>query len=251
MADEEALVDHRLRFRFKRGGADVEHVVEMMIDATGRYNRPLTEERLVGWHAALFPTGRSGMTKIKTGAWRDQSAGPMQIISGALGKEKVHYEAPEAGQLKREMKLFLDWFNARDKQDPVIKSALAHFWFVTIHPFEDGNGRIARAIADLALARSEQSAQRFYSMSAQIRKERNAYHDVLEKTQRGALDITDWLTWFLECLDRGACAYLVKSEGKKHLIDAIYAACTETAYTGPCMAAAMALISASIAMRRC
>ena len=180
---------------------DVEGVVEMMLDATGKYDAPLTSERLFSWHAALFPTGRSGMSKITVGGWRTDQTGPMQVISGTIGRERVHYEAPKAALLSNEMKAFIDWFNGQQDVDPVIKSAIAHFWFVTIHPFEDGNGRIARAIADMALARSENSSQRFYSMSAQIRQERNAYYDILEATQKGELDITAWLQWFLDCLD--------------------------------------------------
>lgn len=181
---------------------NVEGVVEMMLDATQKYSEPLTQERLFGWHAALFPTGRSGMTRIKVGAWRDDSSGPMQVVSGAIGRERVHYEAPAAKLLPREIKAFLKWFNEESTTDPVLKAGVAHLWFVTIHPFEDGNGRIARAIADMALARSEDSSQRFYSMSAQIRLERNAYYDMLERTQKADLDITGWLEWFLACLDR-------------------------------------------------
>jgi Fic family protein len=180
----------------------VEGVVEMMLDATQKFQAPLTDERLFAWHAALFPTGRSGMTRIIVGAWRDDSSGPMQVVSGPIGRERLHYEAPDASRLKSEMSVFLKWFAKDTSRDPVLKSALAHLWFVTIHPFDDGNGRIARAIADLALARSEQSPQRFYSMSAQIRLERKAYYDVLESTQKGDLDITAWLAWFLDCLDR-------------------------------------------------
>ena len=184
----------------KPADRNVEGVVEMMLDATGHYDRPLTDERLFGWHASLFPTGRSGMTKIKTGAWRDESAGPMQVVSGAVGKEKVHFEAPKADRLEREMAAFLDWFEGKDAIDAVLKAGLAHLWFVTIHPFEDGNGRIARAIADMALARSEHSSQRFYSMSAQIRQEHNAYYDILEHTQKGTMDVTpgcsgSWTAW--------------------------------------------------------
>jgi Fic family protein len=181
---------------------NVEGVVEMMLDATQNFERELTEERLFGWHASLFPTGRSGMSKIIVGAWRDEKSGPMQVVSGPVGREKVHYEAPAAGRLDAEMKSFLQRFNAKDNTDPVIKAALAHLWFVTIHPFADGNGRIARAIADMSLARSEDSSQRFYSMSAQIRLERKAYYDMLEATQKGELDIMPWLEWFLGCLDR-------------------------------------------------
>jgi Fic family protein len=180
----------------------VEGVVEMMLDATQKFKEPLTAERLFAWHAALFPTGRSGMSKIIVSAWRDDKSGPMQVVSGAIGHEKIHYEAPVAGKRDAEMKAFLDWFNGPDNTDPVIKGALAHLWFVTIHPFADGNGRIARAIADMSLARSEDSPQRFYSMSAQIRLERKAYYDILEATQKGSLDITPWLEWFLGCLDR-------------------------------------------------
>ena len=179
---------------------NVEGVVEMMLDATQNYAAPLTAERLFGWHAALFPTGRSGMSRIVVGAWRTEQSGPMQVVSGPYGREKVHYEAPTFDRLDREMAAFLDWFENRAAIDPVLKAAIAHLWFVTIHPFDDGNGRIARAIADMALARSESSPQRFYSMSAQIRAERKAYYDVLETTQRGGMDITGWLRWFLSCL---------------------------------------------------
>jgi Fic family protein len=180
----------------------VEGVVEMMLDATQNYQAPLTDERLFAWHAALFPTGRSGMTKIIVGAWRDDSSGPMQVVSGPIGRERVHYEAPKAPRLNSEMAAFLKWFDVVTSHDPVLRAALAHLWFATIHPFDDGNGRIARAIADMALARSEQSPQRFYSMSAQIRLERKTYYDVLEATQKDDLDVTAWLEWFLECLDR-------------------------------------------------
>jgi Fic family protein len=181
---------------------NVEGVVEMMLDATQNYKETLTAERLFGWHASLFPTGRSGMSKITVGAWRDDSTGPMQVVSGAMGHERIHYEAPGAARLESEMKQFLDGFNGESGIDPVLRAGIAHLWFVTIHPFDDGNGRIARAIADMALARSEGSPQRFYSMSAQIRQERNAYYDILEETQKGDLDITAWLGWFLSCLDR-------------------------------------------------
>ena len=181
----------------------VDGVVEMMVDATKNFAQPLTADRLFGWHAALFPAGRSGMRRIVIGKWRDDGHGPMQVVSGPLGKERVHYEAPAAPLLEREMAAFLPWANdTADRTDPVLKAAIAHLWFVTIHPFDDGNGRIARAIADWALARSEGTPQRFYSMSAQIRRERDAYYEVLEKTQRGTLDITEWLTWFLACLGR-------------------------------------------------
>jgi len=181
---------------------NVEGVVEMMLDATQKYSAPLTAERLAGWQASLFPTGYSGIRKIAVGRWRDDAKGPMQVVSGALGREREHFEAPTAKRLKKEMTLFLKWFNGTDDTDPVLRAGLAHLWFVTIHPFEDGNGRIARAIADMALARSEQNPQRFYSMSAQIRIERKTYYDILEKTQKGGLDITSWLEWFLGCLDR-------------------------------------------------
>lgn len=180
----------------------VEGVVEMMLDATQKYKEPLTAERLFAWHAAMFPTGRSGMRKIIVGAWRDGAHGPMQVISGPVGREHVHYEAPDATRLNAEMKSFLDWFNGQEAVDPVLRAGIAHLWFVTIHPFEDGNGRIARAIADMALARSEDSPQRFYSMSAPIRLERNTYYELLEATQKKNLDITPWLDWFLRCLDR-------------------------------------------------
>lgn len=181
----------------------VEGAVEVILDATQKYDAPLTRERLFGWHAALFPTGYSGMKKITVGAWRTDETGPMEVVSGPIGRERVHYEAPAAEQLEQEMQPFLDWFNSDDNGlDLVLKAAVAHLWFVTIHPFDDGNGRIARAIADLALARSEQSAQRFYSMSAQIKREHQAYYDILEDTQKADLDITPWLEWFLGCLDR-------------------------------------------------
>jgi Fic family protein len=186
----------------KPADRNVEGIVEMMLDATRHYDQPLTDERLFAWHASLFPTGRSGMTKIRAGAWRDDSTGPMEVVSGPVGKERVHFQAPPAPRLDGEMRAFLDWFNADAEIDPVLKAGLAHLWFVTIHPFDDGNGRIARAVADMALARSEDSPQRFYSMSAQIRQERNAYYDILEQTQKGSLDITPWMEWFLGCLGR-------------------------------------------------
>lgn len=181
---------------------NVEGVVEMMLDATQAYQEPLTQERLFDWHAAMFPTGRSGATKIVVGAWRTEASGPMQVVSGPVGRERVHYEAPTFDRLTAEMDAFLTWFNTAPSTDPVLKAAVAHLWFVTIHPFDDGNGRIARAIADMALARSEGSAQRFYSMSAQIRLQRQDYYAALEATQKGDLDITAWLEWFLNCLDR-------------------------------------------------
>ncbi len=181
---------------------NVEGVVEIMLDATQNFQTPLTEERLFGWHAALFPTGRSGMIKIVVGAWRTANSGPMQVVSGPIGREHVHFEAPAAKRLRAEMRTFLTWFNATNDVDPVLFAAVAHLWFVTIHPFEDGNGRIARAIGDMALARSEGTPRRFYSMSSQIRVERKSYYDTLERTQKGGLDITLWIAWFLECLDR-------------------------------------------------
>jgi Fic family protein len=181
---------------------NVEGVVEMMLDATQNFEQPLMAERLFDWHAALFPTGRSGLHKIRVGAWRDDSNGPMQVVSGPLGRERVHYVAPAAQRIDAEMTAFIDWANHPGDTDPVLRAAIGHLWFVTIHPFEDGNGRIARAIADWALAQSEKSSQRFYSMSAQIRQERNAYYGILEKMQKGTLDITEWLEWFLGCLDR-------------------------------------------------
>ena len=181
----------------------VEGVVEMVLDATSNYNTPLTRERLVGWHASLFPTGYSGMKKIKVGVWRDDAQGPMVVASSdRIGHERVHFEAPPADRLEREMTAFIDWFNGDDDTDLVLRACIAHLWFVTIHPFEDGNGRIARAIADMTLARSEKSPQRFYSMSAQMRQERDAYYGGLEETQKGTLDITERLAWFLGCLDR-------------------------------------------------
>lgn len=180
---------------------NVEGVVEMMLDATQNYAQPLTADRLFGWHAALFPTGRSGMNRITVGAWRTPDGDPMQVVSGPIRRERVHYEAPAAERLDAEMRAFLDWFETA-APDPVLKAGVAHLWFVTNHPFDDGNGRIARAIADLALARAEGTAQRFYSMSAQIRTERKAYYDMLEATQKGDLDITAWLLWFIGCLDR-------------------------------------------------
>jgi Fic family protein len=186
----------------KAADRHVEGVVEMMLDATRHYEQPLTADRLFGWHAALFPTGRSGMTKIRVGAWRDDATDPIEVVSGAIGRERVHFTAPPAARLEREMAAFLEWFNGPAEIDEVLKAGLSHLWFVTIHPFDDGNGRIARAIADMALARSEKSPQRFYSMSTQIRQERAAYYDILERTQKGTMDITPWMDWFLSCLGR-------------------------------------------------
>jgi Fic family protein len=178
----------------------VEGVVEMMLDATGNYAEALTEERLFAWHASLFPTGRSGMRKIRAGNWRDDGSGPMQVVSGPVGREKVHYEAPPADRVPDEMARFLRWFEQPGDIDPLLIAGLAHLWFVTVHPFDDGNGRIARAIADMALTRSEQTGQRFYSMSAQIRREHKGYYTTLEWTQKGELDVTRWQDWFLSCL---------------------------------------------------
>lgn len=194
----------------------VEGVVEMMMDATENYAQPLTKDRLFAWHAALFPTGRSGMRKIITGAWRTGATGPMQVVSGPLGRERVHFQAPEASVLDAETARFLDWFNAPAAEDPVLKAALAHLWFVTLHPFSDGNGRIARTIADMQLARADGTARRFYSMSAQIRQERRAYYDILEQTQKGNVDVTGWLVWFLDCLGRAVAA-------SEHTLDGVLA----------------------------
>ncbi len=181
---------------------DVEGIVEMMLDATQQFSKPLTKDRLFDWHAALFPTGRSGTHKITVGGWRTIDAGPMQVVSGPIGKEKVHFEAPDADRLEKEMHAFLKWFGNNDDIDPVIKAGIAHLWFVTIHPFEDGNGRIARAIGDMALARADGTQDRFYSLSSQIEAERKHYYAQLEKQQRATPDITDWLSWFLDCLGR-------------------------------------------------
>ena len=181
---------------------EVEGVVEMMLDATGKFEEPLTEERLFAWHASLFPIGRSGMRKIVVGTWRDDRTGPMQVVSGPVGREKVHYEAPPAERLPKEMTRFLEWFEKPGDIDPLLNAGLAHLWFVTIHPFDDGNGRIARAIADMVLSRSESSRRRFYSMSAQIRRERKDYYSTLESTQKGGVDVTQWQSWFLGCLLR-------------------------------------------------
>jgi Fic family protein len=181
---------------------DVEGVVEMMLDATQKYAQPLTTERLFSWHASLFPTGRSGMRRITVGAWRPADIGPMQVVSGPMGRERVHFEAQAADRLQHEVSVFLDWFGAANGIDPVLKAGIAHFWFVTIHPFEDGNGRISRAIADMALARAEGTIERFYSMSAQIEAEKKQYYLNLEQSQKGGTNITSWLEWFLGCLGR-------------------------------------------------
>ncbi len=205
----------------KAADRNVEGIVEMTLDATRNYRQPLTGARLFSWHAALFPTGYSGLKKIRAGAWRE---GPMEVVSGAMGKERIHYEAPPAATLDAEMHAFLAWFNTEGDQDWVMRAALAHLWFVTIHPFDDGNGRIARAVADLALARSEDSPRRFYSMSSQIRKERSDYYDILEATQKGGLDVTPWMKWFLSCLERAigsAQVALAKVLGKARFWESI------------------------------
>ena len=181
---------------------DVEGVVEMMLDATQNYVMPLTAERLFGWHASLFPAGRSGMRRITVGAWRPADVGAMQVVSGPIGRERVHFEAPAADRLAHEISVFLEWFEAANGIDPVLKAGMAHFWFVTLHPFEDGNGRISRAIADLTLARAEDTKERFYSMSTQIEAEKKQYYLKLEQSQRAGVDITSWLEWFLGCLGR-------------------------------------------------
>ena len=183
-------------------GRNVEGVVDMMIDATSRCDQPLTRNRLFSWHAALFPTGWSGLRKITVGNWRPESAGPMRVVSGRIDRERIHFEAPKATRIESEMVAFLAWFDSEVEVDPLIKAAIAHLWFITIHPFEDGNGRIARAIADMALARADGILDCFYSMSAQIETERKTYYAQLEQQQRNSTNITDWLVWFLECLDR-------------------------------------------------
>ncbi len=193
---------------------EVEGIVELMLDATQNFQEPLTAERLYAWHSALFPTGRSGLRKITVGAWRTAAAGPMQVVSGPLGNEKVHFEAPDAMRLESEMATFLQWFETKHVMDPVMKAAIAHFWFVTIHPFEDGNGRIGRAITDLLLARADGMSDRFYSMSSQLETERKDYYLQLERSQRGTLDITSWLEWFIRCMLRA----LIGTEQKFSLV---------------------------------
>ena len=183
----------------RKENRNVEGVVQMMLDATQKYEKPLTSERLFGWHNALFPTGYSDLRKIRVADWRNDS---MDVVSGNEGKEKIHFTAPPADRVEPEMTAFFAWFNSNAQTDPLLKAAIAHLWFVTIHPFDDGNGRITRAISELCLARSDNSQQRFYSMSSQILEERKGYYDILEKTQKGSLDITEWITWFLKCLDR-------------------------------------------------
>lgn len=195
----------------------VDGVVEMVLDAAGEHAQPLTRERLFGWHAALFPTGYSGLSSIRTGGWRDDAAGPMQVVSGPVGRRKVHFEAPPAQRLEAETANFLEWFELSHGGDPLVHAGLAHLWFVTLHPFDDGNGRIARAVGDMALARAEGSKQRFYSLSAQIQRERKDYYEMLERTQKGTMDVTPWLEWFLGCLLRaieGAEASLSAVLGK-------------------------------------
>lgn len=197
---------------------NIDGVVEMMLDATQHYNDSLDDERLFGWHSSLFPTGRSGMYRIVVGDWRKNTKDdPMRVVSGGMGREKVHFQAPDSDRIPKEMHFFLDWFNHNLDSDPIIKAGIAHLWFLTIHPFEDGNGRISRAITDLQLARADKSPQRFYSMSGQIRQERNQYYTILEKTQSRDLDITEWLKWFLECLDRaiGASDVILASVMRK------------------------------------
>ena len=180
----------------------VEGVVEMVIDATANCNAPVTRERLFGWHAALFPTGYSGLSKLNVATWRDDSSGPMQVVSGPIGRQRVHFEAPPAGRLEVETSRFIDWLNGASNEPQLIKAGLGHLWLVTLHPFDDGNGRIARAIGDLLLARADGSPQRFYSLSAQIQRERKAYYDSLERTQKRSMDVTEWLAWFLDALHR-------------------------------------------------
>lgn len=183
-----------------RSDRNVDGIVEMMLDATQHFEKPLTKERLFDWQASLFPRGRSGMQKVIVGNFRDDSTGPMQVVSGALGKERVHFQAPDAKRLKKEMSTFLKWFNAKDQVDPVLKAAISHFYFVTLHPFEDGNGRIVRALTDMQLARADGSKRRFYSMSAQILTWRKFYYEELEAAQKGTMEISEWLKWFLNCL---------------------------------------------------
>lgn len=192
----------------------VEGVVEMVLDATANCHAPVSRERLFGWHAALFPTGYSGLSKIEVGGWRDDASGPMQVVSGSIGRQRVHFEAPPADRLKLEARRFLDWVNGALNEPPLIKAGLGHLWFVTLHPFDDGNGRIARAIGDLLLARADGSPQRFYSLSAQIQRERKAYYDILERTQKRSMDVTEWLAWFLDTLHRAV-------DQAQHTLDAV------------------------------
>jgi Fic family protein len=194
----------------------VEGVVEMVLDATANSKAPVTRDRLFGWHAALFPTGYSGLVRINVGGWRDDATGPMQVVSGPLGRQRVHFEAPPADALESETRRFLTWANSESTEPPLIKAGLAHLWFVTLHPFDDGNGRIARAVGDLFLARADGSPQRFYSLSSQIQRERKAYYDILERTQKQSLDVTEWLAWFLETLHRAV-------DQAQHTLDAVLA----------------------------
>ena len=194
----------------------VEGVVEMVLDATANSKAPVTRDRLFGWHAALFPTGYSGLVRINVGGWRDDATGPMQVVSGPLGRQRVHFEAPPADALESETRRFLTWANSESTEPPLIKAGLAHLWFVTLHPFDDGNGRIARAVGDLFLARADGSPQRFYSLSAQIQRERKAYYDILERTQKQSLDVTEWLAWFIETLHRAV-------DQAQHTLDAVLA----------------------------
>jgi Fic family protein len=194
----------------------VEGVVAMVLDATVNCHAPLSRERLFGWHAGLFPTGYSGLSRITVGAWRDDASGPMQVVSGPIGRQRVHFEAPPAARLEAEAGRFLDWVNGASCEPPLIRAGLGHLWFVTVHPFDDGNGRIARAIGDLLLARSDGSPQRFYSVSAQVQRERAAYYDILERTQQRSMDVTEWLAWFLDTLHRAV-------DEAQHTVDAVLA----------------------------
>ena len=194
----------------------VEGVVEMVLDATANCNAGVTRDRLFGWHAALFPTGYSGLVRINVGGWRDDTTGPMQVVSGPLGRQRMHFEAPPADRLQSETDRFINWANSASNEPPLIKAGLAHLWFVTLHPFDDGNGRIARAVGDLFLARADGSPQRFYSLSAQIQRERKAYYDILERAQKQSLDVTEWLAWFLETLHRAV-------DQAQHTLDAVLA----------------------------
>ncbi|MFZ5493027.1 MAG: Fic family protein [Pseudomonadota bacterium] len=194
----------------------VEGVVEMVLDATAHCHTPVSPERLFGWHAALFPTGYSGLSRIKIGGWREDASGPMQVVSGLIGRQRVHFEGPPADRLEHETSRFLDWLNGPSTEPPLLKAGLGHLWFVTLHPFDDGNGRIARAIGDLLLARADGSPQRLYSLSAQIQRERTAYYDILERTQKGSMEVTEWLVWFLDTLN-GAIGQA------QHAVDAVMA----------------------------
>lgn len=191
----------------------VDGVVEMVLDATQKFNEPLTNERLFNWHSSLFPTGRSNFSKITVGSWR---LGSVDVISGPVAKETIHFEASSFDRVHHEMEIFLHWFNNENEMDLVLKAAIAHLWFVTIHPFDDGNGRIGRAIGDLLLTRSEKSPRRFYSLSAQIQKERKSYYSILEKTQKGSLDITSWIEWFFDSLERSITKAASTLENVKH-----------------------------------